>query len=108
MIKLPDFVKQFMLSFQKKGFKIYLVGGTVRDILINKKINWNFADFATDATPDEIIKLYKKSYYENKFGTVGIELIHHDNKIIFEVTTFRTEFGYKDFRHPTVTKWAKT
>jgi len=108
MIELPDFVRQFMELFKKKGFKIYLVGGTIRDVLMNKKTDWNFADFATNATPEEIIKLNKNSYYENKFGTVGVEIEYKKSKIFFEVTTFRTEFEYKDSRHPQIVKWAKT
>jgi tRNA nucleotidyltransferase/poly(A) polymerase len=108
MIALPDFVKKFMNSFTRKGFQIYLVGGTIRDFLLGKKINWSFADFATNATPEKIIKLCPKSYYDNKFGTVGVEITNKKNKIIFEVTTFRTEHGYDDSRHPSDVKWAKT
>jgi tRNA nucleotidyltransferase/poly(A) polymerase len=107
MIVLPDVVKNFMNTFTNKGYEIYLVGGTVRDFLLNKKIDWNLADFTTNATPEEIIKLYPKSYYENKFGTVGIEINMNKKNLIFEVTTFRTEHNYSDLRHPSEIKWAK-
>lgn len=104
MLKLPDYVTKFMKSFQDKDFQIYLVGGIVRDILAERNVEWNLADFATNAIPEEIQKLFPDSFYENKFGTVGVKI---DDKV-FEVTTFRSEGKYKDSRHPEEIKWAKT
>ena len=74
MLSLPDEVKQFMNVFKRKGYQIYLVGGAVRDLLLGKKTeklssNW---DFTTNATPDEILKLFPKAYYNNQYGTVGV------------------------------------
>lgn len=104
MFGLPSFVEDFLDTFKKKDHQIYLVGGVVRDLVLGKKeIDWNFADFATDAKPDEILKLYPDSFYENKFGTVGVKI----NQLIFEVTTFRKEGIYKDARHPEKVSWAK-
>ncbi|PIV09405.1 polynucleotide adenylyltransferase [Candidatus Roizmanbacteria bacterium CG02_land_8_20_14_3_00_36_15] len=106
MIKLPEAVLDFMTVFKKHKFQIYVVGGAVRDLLLNKIVtNW---DFATDAEPEEILKLFPDGYYNNQFGTVGVTQEFEDKKLIFEVTTFRKEGEYKDFRHPQQLKWAKT
>ncbi len=106
MLRLPQFVLNFLKNFQKSGYKIYLVGGAVRELLLNNAVdNW---DFATDATPDEILKLYPDGFYNNQFGTVGISQEVDGKKLIFEVTTFRREAEYKDFRHPGKLSWAKT
>jgi len=63
--------------FQKAGFDIYIVGGAVRDLLLQaknkQKNNFNFDfDFTTNATPEQIQKLLPDSFYENEFGTVAI------------------------------------
>ena len=89
MIKLPEAVLDFMTVFKKHKFQIYVVGGAVRDLLLNKIVtNW---DFATDAEPEEILKLFPDGYYNNQFGTVGVTQEFEDKKLIFEVTTFRKE-----------------
>src|SRR3989344_2474617 len=103
MLTLPNDIKSFLDSFQKKGYKIYVVGGPVRDMLLGKPItNW---DFATDATPEKILKLFPEGFYNNQFGTVGISL---QERMLLEVTTFRKEGNYKDARHPDKIEWAKT
>jgi len=108
MLKLPGYVVDFMKVFKDKGFQIYLVGGAVRDLTLNKDIDWNLADFATNARPQEIVKFFPKTFYENQFGTVGVEIKYSGKKLIFEVTTFRKESDYKDKRHPTYIEWADT
>jgi len=103
MINLPENVTDLITAFKKKGFQIYVVGGAVRDLLLNKPVeNW---DFTTDATPEQILKLYPDGFYNNQFGTVGISI---SKNILFEITTFRKEADYKDFRHPSKITWAKT
>lgn len=89
------------------GFQAYLVGGCVRDLLLNKTPkDW---DIATDATPEEIQKLFSESVYENVFGTVGVKTESEDPSLrVVEVTTFRTEEKYSDKRHPDVVRFAKT
>jgi len=67
--------------------------------------NW---DFTTNATPEKIIELFEKTFYDNKFGTVGIPVEIDGIKEIYEITTYRTEQGYKDKRHPDIVKWGKT
>ncbi|HEX9804147.1 MAG TPA: HDIG domain-containing protein, partial [Candidatus Dojkabacteria bacterium] len=108
MLKIPEYVQDFMNEFTAKGHQIYLVGGAVRDLIVKGDIDWNFADFATSARPQEIVSMFKRTFYENQFGTVGIEKTINDKKLIFEVTTFRTESEYKDKRHPTYINWADT
>ena len=62
-------------------------------------------DFTTNLTPEEIQKKFvKNSFCNNQFGTVSV--VYGDD--IFEVTTFRTEQGYSDSRHPDEVKWGKT
>ena len=108
MLKIPSYVQDFMEVFTNKGYQIFLVGGAVRDLIVKGNIDWNFADFATNARPQEIVKLFPKTFYENQFGTVGVEQEVDGNKIIFEVTTFRKESDYKDKRHPSFIEWANT
>lgn len=106
MIKLPKAVLDFMAVFQKSKHQIYIVGGAVRDLLLDKPAdNW---DFTTDATPEEILKLFPDGYYNNQFGTVGVTQKINNQELIFEATTFRKESDYKDNRHPGTIEWAKT
>ncbi len=106
MIKLPGHVTKLMDKFTKKGFRIYVVGGAVRDLLLNRYPpaggeNW---DFATNATPEEILALFPDAYYNNKYGTVTVPV----DSSLLEITTFRKEKKYTDLRHPEKVKWAKT
>jgi len=99
---IPDVIKNVYQKIKDAGFSIYLVGGPVRNMLLEKDVkDW---DFTTNATPEEILKLFPEGFYDNQFGTVGIPV----DKTIVEVTTFRTEQEYKDFRHPTEVTWGKT
>ncbi len=106
MMKLPSYIAQFMNVFDKNGFQIFVVGGAVRDLLLDKTVqNW---DFTTDARPEKILKLFPDGFYNNQFGTVGISQEIKGNKYVFEVTTFRKEDIYEDKRHPKKIEWAKT
>src|SRR3989338_370784 len=67
--EIPNEVSHVAKTLGDKGFEAYLVGGCVRDLLINKKPrDW---DFTTNATPDQIIATFQKTFYENDYGTVG-------------------------------------
>lgn len=109
---MPDKIPQHILDIQKKftdaGFEIYLVGGCVRDILQNKTPkDW---DLTTNATPEQMLELFPDGFYDNTFGTVGLplkKLVETEHEGVVEVTTFRTEKGYTDRRHPEV-EWGKT
>ncbi len=113
---IKDKIKGEVLLVYKKildsGFEVYFVGGCVRDILMNKNVkDW---DLTTNATPEQIQKLFPGSFYDNRFGTVGIpyEISEKDkeskSKNYIEVTTYRTEEGYSDRRHPEIVKWGKS
>jgi len=110
MFSLPEAIKNIFSIFKKNGFEIYLVGGAVRDFLLGKKPK-NF-DFTTNATPEKIQSLFPNSFYNNTYGTVSIPLEIEDlsslQKTIVEITPFRKEEEYTDFRHPEKIEWAKT
>lgn len=93
--------------FKKNNKELFLVGGCVRDQILN--IETNDYDFATNATPQEIINILKEAGYKPNiigvaFGTVSII----DNNQKYECTTFRKNESYtKNNRHPRV-EWGKT
>lgn len=102
-VAFPDEIVNITKKVLDAGFKIYLVGGALRDKLLGKETkDW---DFATNARPEEIQKLFSESFYDNKFGTVGIPTKEHR---IVEVTTFRSEKGYSDKRRPDEVTWGRT
>ncbi|MDR2977019.1 MAG: CCA tRNA nucleotidyltransferase [Streptococcaceae bacterium] len=77
------------------GFEVYFVGGSVRDALLRRPIH--DVDIATSAYPAEIKQIFKRTI------DIGIE---HGTVLVlaadgqYEVTTFRTESSYTDFRRP--------
>lgn len=106
MIKLPANILKFMDIFTGNGYRVYVVGGAVRDLLLKKNppaggINW---DFTTNAKPEELKNLFPDSFYNNSFGTVGVKFEGQ----ILEVTTHRKEGEYSDSRHPDKIEWADT
>lgn len=77
------------------GYEAYFVGGSVRDKLLGKPIS--DVDIATSATPLEVKKLFPHTVDVGiEHGTVMV--LYHQKG--YEVTTFRTEEGYQDYRHP--------
>lgn len=95
-------VKGVLEVISRAGFEAAIVGGAVRDLISGKKVeDW---DLATNAKPQEILKLFKNSFYNNRFGTVGVLV----NGKVVEVTTYRREQSYSDRRHPDIVIWAKT
>jgi tRNA nucleotidyltransferase (CCA-adding enzyme) len=99
--KLPEFVIYIIKKFQKEGYEIYIVGGAVRDLITNRNVtDW---DFTTNATPEEILKIFPEGFYDNQFGTVGIS--HSSSVKPYEITTFRKDVGYSDKRHPDEVVW---
>lgn len=103
-IQLPKSVQGILEKFGKAGYEIYVVGGAVRDILMSRPTNdW---DFTTNATPEEILKVIPDGFYDNQFGTVGLTVSDFEKP--FEITTYRTEQGYSDARHPDIISWGKT
>ena len=97
-MNIPKNVKDIIKKLEKKKFQAFLVGGCVRDLVMGKKPkDW---DIATSADPEQIQKIFPKSFCNNEFGTVNIEGV--------EITPFRIEEKYTDKRHPDSVKWAKT
>lgn len=103
-VELPKLVQEILEKFDKAGYEIYIVGGAVRDVLMGRIVNdW---DFTTNATPEEIQKVIPDGFYDNQFGTVGLVVEGFEKP--FEITTYRTEQGYEDYRHPTKIVWGKS
>ena len=96
---IPQEIKNILEKLQKNGFEAYAVGGCVRDLLLGKKPkDW---DVCTNALPEQIQKIFPDSFYENKFGTVGVKIESlEENLKIVEVTTYRVDASYSDKRHP--------
>lgn len=105
--EIPKEVRAVAGLLEMNGFKAYLVGGCLRDLLMNRiPKDW---DIATDAKPQEIQKIFPESVYENNFGTVGVKTDSEDPTLkIIEVTTFRKDGNYSDSRHPDEVTFAKT
>ena len=123
MIKLPQEVNGLMDAFKKNKFQIYVVGGAVRDMLLDPstslrtsskkemELDW---DFTTNATPEQILKMFPDAFYNNVYGTVTVPIKNKQSnnetmkQFLFEITPFRTESNYSDSRHPKKIEWAKT
>jgi tRNA nucleotidyltransferase/poly(A) polymerase len=103
---LPQYIEHFMQTFRENGYLIYAVGGPVRDQILQRPVyNW---DFTTNATPEQMLKLFPDAFCNNDFGTVSIIIQDKDEKILTEVTPFRNESSYSDNRHPDKIEWAQT
>ena len=96
---VPQVVIEVSETLEKAGFEAYLVGGCVRDLLLGlKPKDW---DFTTSAKPDQIQDLFKDSYYNNDYGTVGVKTNSEEASLkVVEVTPYRSESGYSDRRRP--------
>ena len=97
---IPKEVTHVTEKLETAGFEAFLVGGCVRDLILDKEPkDW---DVTTNATPDQIISLFSKTFYENDFGTVGVvdEETKNEALKVVEVTPYRLESTYSDNRHP--------
>ena len=89
--------------FNNHNYEFFLVGGALRDLLL-KKIPYDF-DFTTNATPEEIMKLFPNNMQTGiKHGTISIIF----NKKIFEITTYRIDIDYENKRSPKKIKFTKS
>ena len=93
-IQVPADVERVVARLVAAGHEAYVVGGCVRDAL--RGVDPHDWDVATSATPDEIQKVFRRSLYLNRFGTVVVRQGEHE----IEVTTYRIEADYADHRHP--------
>ena len=102
-ISVPAAVGRFARVLIDAEHAAYLVGGAVRGLLQERPPgDW---DIATDATPDQVQGLYRRTIPTGiRHGTVTV-LFGRDR---FEVTTFRTESGYSDGRRPDSVRFAGT
>ncbi len=104
-IHIPLPVKELLTTLEKSQFEAFAVGGCVRDTLLGREPkDW---DITTNARPEEIVSLFPDSFYENTFGTVSVKVapfLDTGDKAreydIIEITTYRSESGYTDGRHP--------
>lgn len=106
--KIPKYIFAISETLESAGFEAHLVGGSVRDILIDKQPE-DF-DIATNAYPEDIQKLFSKSIAVGaKFGTI-IVVIEDENGERFdvEVTTYRSEADYVGGRWPSKVEFSKT
>lgn len=96
---IPEEIKAVMNIFKSAGYQIYIVGGAVRDILLEKEPH-DF-DLTTNALPEQMIKLCEEQNLKYiptglKHGTITV--LYKDYPI--EITTFRIDGEYSDNRHP--------
>lgn len=97
---VPSEVQEVASTLEKAGFEAYLVGGCVRDLVLNRiPKDW---DITTNAKPEEIGALFPETYCNNDYGTVGVvnETTEDPRLKVVEVTPYRSESEYSDFRRP--------
>jgi tRNA nucleotidyltransferase (CCA-adding enzyme) len=100
-LRIPADVAKVIDQLRAAGHEAFVVGGCVRDAL--RGIEPGDWDVATDAKPDEIQRIFKRSIYTNRFGTVvvrGDPLGGSKAQREIEVTTYRVESEYTDHRRP--------
>lgn len=115
--KLDEGVVKIVEKLEENGFEAWIVGGAVRDLMLDKtSSDW---DVTTSATPEEIEPLFNESFYDNEYGTVKVAGKHLreqfklsegsiDDSVLYDITTFRTELEYSDKRRPDSVVWGKT
>ncbi len=119
-VRLPWEALAILQKLNTGGFSGFVVGGAVRDIILGRSTyDW---DFTTNATPEQICSLFPENFYTNTFGTVGIARSHLWEQIgldstqlsasekdqVLEITTFRSESAYSDFRRPDSVQWGNS
>jgi tRNA nucleotidyltransferase (CCA-adding enzyme) len=92
--RVPAAALGILSTLWQTGHAAYVVGGCLRDTLLGREpADW---DVTTDAAPDRIAEIFPRALYENRFGTVVV----HEAGSEYEVTAFRRDVSYSDFRHP--------
>ncbi len=101
---IPLNLLKIIEKLEAKKFEVFVVGGSVRDLLLKKQPNdW---DLTTSAQPEDILAIFPNAKYKNDFGTVLIPEKYLEEKSIekqkgfFEITTYRKESQYRDKRRP--------
>ena len=106
-LSVPPVVQSLCETLKNAGFESYLVGGCVRDLLLNREPkDW---DVTTNANPEQIQSLFPETFYENTYGTVGVVTESEDPKLkVIEITPYRIESGYSNARHPDEVTFSET
>jgi len=107
ILKIPKEISFITDTLEKSGFESYLVGGCVRDLIMDREPrDW---DITTIAKPEQIVNLFEKTIYENNFGTVMViqNNVSQETLRQIEITPYRTESKYSDFRHPDNVKFSE-
>ncbi|MEG2814348.1 MAG: polynucleotide adenylyltransferase, partial [Oscillospiraceae bacterium] len=103
-INLPKVCVKVLQKLNDSGFEAYMVGGCIRDFLLNK--NPTDYDVTTSATPDEIEVVFS-DYVTLPIGKRhGTITVYFDDNL-FEITTFRNDGEYFDNRHPQKVSFCK-
>lgn len=106
-MRIPKEVRFVIDKLRANNYEAYIVGGCVRDVLLETEPrDW---DIATNAKPEEIGKLFLRSYLDNNFGTVTVLTESKEPSLKeIEITPYRIDEEYSDKRHPDKIRWAKT
>lgn len=106
MKEIPPYIIETIADIKASGYEAYIVGGCVRDFLMGRTPkDW---DITTNAWPQDILEIFPDAKYENTFGTVILPVRQAAAKEgekgeledVLEITTYRSEQGYSDRRHP--------
>ena len=100
MFKIPANIEKLVRSLETHDYEAFVVGGCVRDVLLGREPrDW---DVVTSAHPEDILRVFPGGKYENVFGTVIVPIKNSagETETVVEVTTYRSEQGYSDRRHP--------
>ena len=94
-IEIPKNVKIIINELRKNGYEAYIVGGCVRDAILDKEPNdW---DITTSAMPEDVKRLFNRTIDTGiQHGTVTVMI----DKTGYEITTYRIDGEYEDGRHP--------
>lgn len=101
---LPSSVEYVLSKLKENGYQAYVVGGAVRDFLMEKTPH--DYDLTSDALPSQISDVFKDFYQEHsgeKHGTIRVIIDHKP----IEITTFRCDEGYTDYRRPDNVEFVK-
>ncbi len=96
-MNIPEYAVRAIKQLEKNGFEAYLVGGCVRDFIMG--IEPHDFDITTNAMPEQIKSVFSEYKTISSGEKHGTEAIVIDGNLV-EITTYRTESGYTDNRHP--------
>lgn len=112
MKTIPRKIISIIETIENEGFSAYIVGGSVRDLILG--IEPNDWDIATNGTPDEIEGIFGKlddyriKTLGKKHGTITLFESDNSRTALSEITTFRIDGRYSDARHPDSVKFSSS